>query len=967
MKGLPYSCPMKHSGYAGVFSPRYYCKALAVLLLVVSVFQSNAQTNIIDSTSTTGGSFQNLTNTFAANGWSNVNAATNKWFVGTVGTCVGSKGAYVGTASTNNNYTTSSTSISHFYRSVTFPAGETCINLSFTWKANGETGYDGIKVFLGAVGGPAPVASTAFSTTDAGATQLGASFYEVQASCGRVSISIPASFAGTTRILVFSWVNDNSAGGGTGAVVDNIGLISDLPAVPASCGGGFTPANLSTGITPCNPVLSWTAPAGSVCTAATGYYIYFGPALNPPLIDSTTSLSYTLGTLTASSSYYWKIVPYNANGAATGCTQRIFTTSATACGVSPGGVGLANVTGWFKADALTAGNLTSWTTTYPTGGSAITVTDPSSPYAQVTNSSLAANKDFNYNQYISFAGNNVTAGNNRFLYNTSSFNLMTNSDVATDQSSFFTVSKNLAGGANDAIVYWLPSSGNYGLQCRGIARMAIGSNLGNNTQASRDPVVVSTQTIFSYRGNRSSATSMTAYYNGNTSPVGTASECSGSTGLAFGAHIATSTPTFIEPFQGGEAESIFLNTTLTQRGVDRVHSYEAIKYGITLSSNYFSSSDATVFTTASPYNNNIIGIARDDASGLLQKQSHNADDSVRIYAGTLAATNAANAASFSSDQSFVVVGANSGHMAATPASNTMKPAGIFSRLEREWQVTKTSYGQTFSMDISLSLMGNPMSVFPSDLRLLVDNTGNFANATVYAAGGGLSFSYTYPVITVSGISNTQIPNNSTWNITIGSASSMTTLPAGIAKFTANCNNRNILLNWNAAPGTGTNAFIIERAADGTHFTAIGQMKAKDIASQATGYSYADYNLNEGTWYYRLKQTDTSGSYKYSDVISVKQDCGNGSNGFANLVVYPNPVKNSIVQMEYTTDRDEATLVSFRNTMGQTCLVRSVVLHAGKNTSTIAVDKLVPGIYLMRIASTTQQKSKVIKLLISGNK
>jgi len=955
---------MKQAGRSGIFFPCYYRAASLVLVLVLSVIQSSAQTIIIDSTSTTGGSFQNLTNTFAANGWSNVNAATNKWFVGTIATCVGSKGAYVGTAAGNNTYNTSTTSISHFYRSVTFPAGETCINLSFTWKGNGEAGYDGIKVFLGSVAGAAPVAGTAFGTTDAGATQLGASFYDIQASCGRVSINIPASFAGTTRLLVFSWVNDNSAGGGTGGTVDNIGLVSDVPAAPTACGAGFTPANLSTGITPCNPVLSWTAPAGTVCNAATMYYIYFGPALNPPLIDSTAALSYTLGTLSPGASYYWKIIPYNSSGPATGCTQRTFTTSAAVCGVSPGGVGVANLTGWFKADGLAAGNLTSWTTTYPTGGAAITVTDPSSPYAQVTNSNLAANKDFNYNQYISFAGNNVTAGNNRFLYNTSSFNLMTNSDVATDQSSFFTVSKNLAGG--DAIVYWLPSSGNYGLQCRGIARMAIGSNLGDNTMSSRDPVVVLTQTIFSYTGNRSSATSMTAYYNGSTVGTGTASECQGSTGLAFGVHIATSTPTFIEPFQGGEAENIFLNTTLTNRGVNRVHTYEAIKYGITLSTNYIASSDATVFTTAAPYNNNIIGIGRDDASGLVQKQSHNTDDSVRIYAGTLATTNAANAASFTSDQSFVVVGANNGKLAATFASNMIKPAGIFSRLEREWQVTKTSYGQTFSMDFTLSPLANPLSVLTGDLRLLVDNTGNFANANVYAAGGGLTFSYTYPIITVSGISNTQIPNNSTWNITIGSVSAMTTLPTGITRFTADCNHGNILLNWTAAPGTAATAFTIERAADGTHFTAIGQVDVKTIASLSAGYTYTDDKPGEGTWYYRLKQTAAAGDYTYSDVISVKQDCGNAGNGVINLAVYPNPVKDNIVQLNYTTDRDETAQVSFRNAMGQTCLSQSLSLHAGKNAATLAVDKLGSGVYFMRIESSSHQSSKVVKLLISRN-
>ncbi|HSC36939.1 MAG TPA: hypothetical protein VLD19_03670, partial [Chitinophagaceae bacterium] len=441
------------------------------------------------------------------------------------------------------------------------------------------------------------------------------------------------------------------------------------------------------------------------------------------------------------------------------------------------------------------------------------VTDPSAPYAQSTNGNLAGTNSFNYNQYVSFDNNDVTAGNQRFLYNTSSFNLMTNSDVATDQSSFFTVSRNKPGGNNDAIVYWLPSSGNYGLQCRGF-RMAIGSNIGLSLDASRDPVTGVSQSVFSYKGNRSSATSMTAYYNASTVGAGTASECSGSTGLAFGAHLATSTPTFIEPFQGGEAEHIFMNTTLSAAAVNRVHAYLAIKYGITLPVDYISSSNTTVFSTAAPYNNNIIGIARDDASGLLQKQSHNDDDSVRIYAGTLATTNAANGAAFSVDQSFVMAGATTGQLNANTAANAAKPAGIYSRLERAWQVTKTNYAQTFSMDIKLSPNANPLSVLTSDLRLLVDNTGNFANATVYAAGGGLTFSYNYPVITVSGISNTQIPNNSTWNITIASVSAMTTLPANLVSFTGTCNTNSILLQWSTATETGTNYFIVERSSDG---------------------------------------------------------------------------------------------------------------------------------------------------------
>jgi hypothetical protein len=932
-----------------------------ILIALFTIEKSIAQTIIIDSTSTTGGSFQNTTNTLAANGWTVVNGTTNRWFAGTQSACVGTKGAYIGTASNNNNYSLTTTAVSHFYRSVTFPAGETCITLSFNWKANGETTWDGLTVYAGTVGGPVPVSNTIFTTTNAGATVLGASMYDVQPACGRVSITVPAAFAGTSRYLVFSWINDNSLGGGTGATVDNIALLSQAAAVPP-CAGSPLPASGATGITKCNPTLSWAA-AGSGCNAASSYYIYFGTTSNPPLIDSTTALSYQLGALSSSSTYYWKVVPKNTTGLASGCSEQTFTTNTTACTASPGGIGTASLTGWFKADGLTAGNVTTWTSAYPAGGSAITVTDPSSPYSQSTNGSAAGNHSFNYNQYISFNNNNITAGNERFLYSTSSYSLLTNSDNAADQSAFFTVSKNKSGGLNDAIVYWKPSSGNYGLQCRGIIRMAIGSGLGNSTNASRDPATAASgQSVFSYKGNRSSSTSMTAYYNGATVPTGVASECAGVTGIAFGAHITTSAPAFNEPFQGDLAENIFLNITPSDLVVNRIHTYVAVKYGISLPGNYIASDNTTIFNTVSPYNNNIIGIGRDDASGLTQKQSHNMDDSVRIYIGTLAATNAANAATFGADHSYIIAGANTGALHSTSAAQAEKPAGLYSRLEREWKITNTNFTQTFSIDITLPLLANSTSVIPSDLRLLVDNTGNFANATVYAAGGGLSFSYSYPVITVTGISNTHIPANSTRYITIASASQLTPLPVTLTHFTGHCKNKNILLQWNTASETNNHYFTLERSKDGIHYTVLGRVNGHGNATAPVHYSYTDGDLLEGTYYYRLQQTSFNGDNQYLKTISVKQDCSHENSLSANATIYPNPVKGNFVQLEYTSTKDELITIRCKDIFGKTCLEQAIQVRTGRNNKTIAIDQLGSGIYFMQIESPTL-KNKIIKLII----
>lgn len=69
------------------------------------------------------------------------------------------------------------------------------------------------------------------------------------------------------------------------------------------------------------------------------------------------------------------------------------------------------------------------------------------------------------------------------------------------------------------------------------------------------------------------------------------------------------------------------NDDITQAGRNKVNSYLAIKYGITLDQtspqNYIASDSSILWnaTTNSAYKNNITVIGRDDGAGLSQKQS----------------------------------------------------------------------------------------------------------------------------------------------------------------------------------------------------------------------------------------------------------------------------------------------------------------------------------------------------------
>lgn len=86
---------------------------------------------------------------------------------------------------------------------------------------------------------------------------------------------------------------------------------------------------------------------------------------------------------------------------------------------------------------------------------------------------------------------------------------------------------------------------------------------------------------------------------------------------------------------GPVGELVLYSGPVTTVEANRVESYLAIKYGITLGGNgsttlaYRSSAGTTLWAANSGYHYDVIGIGRDDKSELVQKQSKTPDDTTR--------------------------------------------------------------------------------------------------------------------------------------------------------------------------------------------------------------------------------------------------------------------------------------------------------------------------------------------------
>ncbi len=440
---------------------------------------------------------------------------------------------------------------------------------------------------------------------------------------------------------------------------------------------------------------------------------------------------------------------------------------------NPGNVGTPNLTAWFKPDALPLGNVTAWTTTLSSIGG-VTVTDATAPYPQATNTPLGNVSNYNTTLYFNANSN----ANLQSLQNTASINLLTNNSPGA-QGTFFCAYYFPSGNPTANNHFMLYNNTPHAIQFRNLGvtgRLAIGLAATNSTNATRNWTERYSPAIISYKGNRSTATSMSAYQNDLLFNTTTASQSSGSTGLYFGTFPGNATA----PYNGYLHEFIFYNRDLTALEMIKVHTYLAIKYGATLDNfgggaqgDYVATNGTTIWDASfyPTYHKNVIGIGRDDSQALLQKQSHAFDDNYRLYISNLAATNVSNTGAFISDISYVTCGQLDAAGCGTVASNAEAPAGIQSRIADEWKVTNTNFTQNFNVDLKLDTCQNPGAFVGNinfaNLKLLVDSDdGNFVNATAFDQTSGITFSYANGFITVAGISNAIVPLNSTRYFTL---------------------------------------------------------------------------------------------------------------------------------------------------------------------------------------------------------
>jgi len=198
-----------------------------------------------------------FTDDFSSNNWVlNNGTQTNQWHIGSA---IGNpaNAMYISNDNgTTNEYTLNNASVVHAYKNITFPVSTQTFDLQFDWQGMGQmsggggTPLDYMRVWLVPATAILKPGTQISTTNTPGAIQIGG-YFNNQSDWKTENLVIPNSVAGSNRLVVFEWKNNDAWGTQPPAAVDNVS-ITILPCT-APTDLTFTATSMT------NVTLEWTS------------------------------------------------------------------------------------------------------------------------------------------------------------------------------------------------------------------------------------------------------------------------------------------------------------------------------------------------------------------------------------------------------------------------------------------------------------------------------------------------------------------------------------------------------------------------------------------------------------------------------------------------------------------------------------------------------------------------------------
>jgi photosystem II stability/assembly factor-like uncharacterized protein len=178
------------------------------------------------------------------------------------------------------------------------------------------------------------------------------------------------------------------------------------------------------------------------------------------------------------------------------------------------------------------------------------------------------------------------------------------------------------------------------------------------------------------------------------------------------------------------------------------------------------------------------------------------------------------------------------------------------------------------------------------------------------------------------------------------------IPVELISFTAELIEDGVMLNWTTATEINNLGFEIERASSSytpiQGWEKIGFVAGFGTTTEPNIYCFADENVTKGTYKYRLKQIDYSGTFSYSDVVEV--EFNQAPEKFQLYQNYPNPF-NPSTSIKFDVPSSAFVNLSVYNSIGEkvTTLINEQ-LDSGVHYISFDAGNLSSGIYFYRLTT-----------------
>lgn len=177
------------------------------------------------------------------------------------------------------------------------------------------------------------------------------------------------------------------------------------------------------------------------------------------------------------------------------------------------------------------------------------------------------------------------------------------------------------------------------------------------------------------------------------------------------------------------------------------------------------------------------------------------------------------------------------------------------------------------------------------------------------------------------------------------------LPVTITSVKAVIQNKQVSVNWTVENEINIEKYAVERSSDGINFEGLVVVLPQNTGT-GNNYKMTDVSPLEGANFYRIKVYERNGEIKYSTIVKAVM----GKQAGTGMSIFPNPVRNSLINLQLTNQVSGLYKLSLTNAIGQVIYTGTKV--SSNESSTIQINlpvQLQSGLYQLEVVTPTNEK------------